>query len=126
MGQGLQGLSPCGCEVYPDRSRTNHLISAPMRPLVYIIFSQKLDRFYYGVTQDSIEERLHKHNSHAYGPYHFTAKANDWKLFLTIPCESFSQARKIELHIKKMKSSRYAHNLKSYPQLVNQLLNRFK
>ena len=48
----------------------------------YILFSQKLDRFYIGATTQTPENRLEKHNQHSYGNHHFTAKADDWKEFL--------------------------------------------
>ncbi len=50
----------------------------------YILFSQKLNRFYIGATQDSLEDRIKKHNTRSYGNHRFTAKADDWELFLSI------------------------------------------
>jgi len=67
----------------------------------YIIFSKKLNRFYTGVTQSDLDERILKHNDGSYGDHRFTAKANDWALFLSIECESFKQATSIEKHVKK-------------------------
>ncbi|MBU1578285.1 MAG: GIY-YIG nuclease family protein, partial [Bacteroidetes bacterium] len=32
----------------------------------YIIFSQKLNRFYVGAALKNVSERIHKHNEHAY------------------------------------------------------------
>ncbi|MBN8703358.1 MAG: GIY-YIG nuclease family protein [Bacteroidetes bacterium] len=92
-------------------------------PSCYIIFSKKLNRFYTGATQDSVDVRITKHNNHFYGNSHFTAKASDWELFLYIECNTFNQALKIEKHIKKMKSAQYIKNLKSYPELVTKLKN---
>ncbi|MBW7839469.1 MAG: GIY-YIG nuclease family protein [Chitinophagaceae bacterium] len=69
----------------------------------YIIYSQSIDTFYVGITQESIEFRLAKHNAGTYGT-HFTSQAKDWELFLLLPCDSVSQSMKIERHIKKMKS----------------------
>jgi putative endonuclease len=87
----------------------------------YIIFSKKLNRFYIGVCHDDLEVRIQKHNDHSYGKHRFTAKANDWELFLNIECESFSQASKIEKHIKSMKSSTYVKNLLKYPEMIEKL-----
>ncbi|MBN8703852.1 MAG: GIY-YIG nuclease family protein [Bacteroidetes bacterium] len=92
-------------------------------PSCYIIFSKKLNRFYTGATQDSVDVKIAKHNNHFYGNSHFTAKASDWELFLYIECNTFNQALKIEKHIKKMKSAQYIKNLKSYPELVTKLKN---
>ncbi|MBK7666840.1 MAG: GIY-YIG nuclease family protein [Sphingobacteriaceae bacterium] len=87
----------------------------------YIIFSKKLNRFYIGVCHADLEVRIQKHNDHSYGKHRFTAKANDWELFLNIECESFSQASKIEKHIKSMKSSTYVKNLLKYPEMIEKL-----
>jgi putative endonuclease len=87
----------------------------------YILHSEKLDRFYIGATQDDLDERIKKHNSHFYNGQHFTKQASDWVLFLAITCSSFSQARAIENHIKRMKSKKYIDNLKRYPEIVEKL-----
>ena len=87
----------------------------------YIIFSKKLNRFYIGVCHDDLEERIKKHNEHSYGLNKFTAKADDWELFLKIDCIDFKQAVKIEKHIKSMKSSRYIKNLAQYPEMIEKL-----
>jgi len=92
----------------------------------YIIFSKKLNRFYTGTCHDDLDSRIQKHNDHSYGNHRFTAKANDWKLFLSIECETFAMARNIELHIKRMKSSQYIRNLKKYSELVEKLKNRYR
>src|SRR3546814_6411976 len=87
----------------------------------YILFSNKLNRFYTGASHNDLNERILKHNDHSYGNHRFTAKANDWELFLSIECESFAEARRIELHIKKMKSSNYIRNLKKYQEIIEKL-----
>ena len=51
----------------------------------------------------------------------FTAKAKDWKIFLTIDNLSKEQASKIEIHIKKMKSKIYIENLLKYPEFIQKL-----
>ncbi len=65
--------------------------------------------------------RIEKHNSHEYGEHRFTAKTEDWKLFLSIECSSYSQAMRIEKQIKRMKSSIYIHNLLKYPEMILKL-----
>ena len=88
----------------------------------YIIFSPTLQKFYIGITQESIQARIENHNHHRYGKKRFTAKASDWELFLAIETQSLSHARRIEIYLKKMKSSKYIQKLKSEPELVKQIL----
>lgn len=90
----------------------------------YILFSNSLNRFYTGISRE-LNERILKHNDHSYSNNRFTAKANDWELFLAIECTCLSIARKIELHIKRMKSSSYIRNLKNDPALVETLKARY-
>ena len=77
----------------------------------YIIFSEKLNRFYIGATQEGMENRLAAHNSAKYGKSHFTSHTNDWTLFLFIPTSNFAKAIRIERKIKSMKSVIYIRNL---------------
>jgi putative endonuclease len=56
-----------------------------------------------------------------YGRNKFTASAKDWIVFLTIPCNTISEAQGIEAHIKKMKSRKYIQDLKKYPEMVQKL-----
>ncbi|MEN2282583.1 GIY-YIG nuclease family protein [Algoriphagus sp. SE2] len=93
---------------------------------VYILFSESLNRFYTGLTTLKVEERLENHLHKKYAGSNFTQKANDWTLFHSIKCKSFSQARNIELHVKRMKSSSYIKNLKLYPELQQKLLDQYK
>ena len=81
---------------------------------VYILFSKTLNQFYVGETVD-IEDRLTQHNSGFYDSA-FTKKASDWTLYHAIECIHREQARKIETHIKKMKSKTYIQNLKKYSE----------
>ena len=91
----------------------------------YILYSQKLDRFYIGSTFLRPEERLHSHLTDYYGKTKFTAKAKDWTLFLSIDCHSIEQAQRIEHHIKRMKSKKYIQNLKTYPEISIKLLAKY-
>jgi putative endonuclease len=93
---------------------------------VYILFSTQLDRFYTGLTTLSVEERIENHLNKKYGKLNFTQKANDWVLHHHISCGDFLQARKIENHIKKMKSKFYILNLKKYPEIQSKLLVKYK
>ncbi len=91
----------------------------------YILFSPKLDRFYIGSTSIGAGLRLSDHINDKYGISKFTHKAKDWVVFLEIECSSASQARKIETHIKSMKSKVYIKNLKQYPEMIEKLVKRF-
>ena len=94
-----------------------------VKHIVYILYSKKLDRFYAGETADfDIRMSFHK-NAH---PKKFTAKADDWELFLQIMCSCKLQAVAIETHIKKMKSSMYIKNLKKYPEMIEKLLDKHR
>ena len=90
----------------------------------YILFSQKLNRFYVGACRDNLTERIEKHNNHFYGKQSFTAVANDWSLFLAIQVNNYSHAIRLERKIKAMKSSKYIHNLKKYPGLLEKIINQ--
>jgi putative endonuclease len=90
----------------------------------YIIFSQKLNRFYIGASQDEPTERIKKHNTHAYGSHRFTAAADNWTLFLDIPFSSFAHTVRLERFIKSKKSSDYIQNLKKYPEILEKIKNQ--
>ena len=89
---------------------------------VYILKSEKLNRFYIGYTSDiDIRMEFHKNaESHK-----FTAKADDWILVFKIDCQTKSQALNIEKHIKTMKSKKYIENLLLYPEISEKLLEKY-
>ena len=92
---------------------------------VYILFSDSLGKFYIGSCKD-IDNRLQQHRLKAFTTS-FTSKANDWQVFLLISVPiaigmGYEQARKIEGHIKRMKSSVYIKNLKQYPEIIEKLI----
>ncbi len=84
-----------------------------------------MKRHYIGACQNDLESRIAKHNLHEYGDHRFTAKTDDWELFLHIECSSYSQALKIEKYIKSMKSSIYIKNLTLYPEIGLKLKEKF-
>ena len=90
---------------------------------VYILYSPLLKRYYIGSCQD-FDSRISDHLT-KYFPSAYTAKVNDWIVFYKIDNLNYSQARKIELHKKKMKSQTYIENLKRYPELVEKIINKF-
>ena len=56
----------------------------------------------------------------------YTSKADDWELFYSIDKLEYNQARKIEKHIKKMKSKKYIENLKAYNEMSIRLKSLYK
>ena len=91
-------------------------------PFVYILFSKDLNKFYVGACSNSIEERIHKHNSGFYGDKKFTSKVSDWTLFFSFQVSDFKLAIRIEHKIKSMKSKVYIQNLAKYPEMVQNLI----
>ena len=89
-----------------------------MKNCVYILFSEKLHRFYIGQTTN-FNQRMSFHKSAESSK--FTGKADDWELFLRIDCQSKKQAIAIEAHIKRMKSSTYIRNLVKYREIIDKL-----
>ena len=89
---------------------------------VYVLHSEKLNRFYIGYTSN-FEQRLDFHRTSA--SHKFTYSGGDWREFLKIECKSKLQAIKIESHIKKMKSKIYIHNLRRYPEMQEKLLKKY-
>ena len=91
---------------------------------VYILFSESADKYYIGSTKE-LAQRIsyHMHKEFATG---YTAKYQDWRLFHKIDNLTITQARKIESHIKRMKSRKYIENLKRYPEIGKKLLDKYK
>ena len=91
---------------------------------VYILYSPSLKKHYIGSCVD-IAERLRKHLDKTFADG-FTAKADDWILILEIADLGKHQIRKIEMHIKRMKSRSYIENLIRYPEMINRLKERYQ
>lgn len=68
-----------------------------MEYVVYILFSESLDRYYVGQTSN-IEKRLATHNQ---GGRKYTSKGKPWILVKIYPCPNRSEAFKLEERIKK-------------------------
>ncbi|WP_228237949.1 GIY-YIG nuclease family protein [Allomuricauda sp. M10] len=90
---------------------------------VYVIYSVKLDKYYIGESVD-IPNRISQHNNRFF-KNSFTSGSDDWEIFLVIECGSRELARKIESHIKKMKSRKYIEDLKKYPEIVSKLIKKY-
>ncbi|MCZ2458741.1 MAG: GIY-YIG nuclease family protein [Chitinophagales bacterium] len=76
-------------------------------PFTYILYSEKLDKYYIGACIN-IERRLYEHNL---GHSKFTSLGIPWKLIYTESFDSFTDAKKREQQIKKMKSRKYIESL---------------
>jgi putative endonuclease len=95
-----------------------------MEHYCYIIFSPSQNNFYVGETED-FQLRLSQHNLGFYlGSY--TKNINDWEKYLVILCPNRTVARKVEAHIKSMKSRKYYESLRAYPEIAERLLKRYK
>jgi putative endonuclease len=91
---------------------------------VYILYSEILDKYYTGSCRD-LETRLKQHKNKVFAGA-FTSKADDWILFYSINFLDHNQGRKIENHIKKMKSKKFIENLKKYPEIAERLKLRYQ
>ncbi len=91
---------------------------------VYIIYSKEIDIFYIGSCLN-LKQRLEQHRNKSFNDS-FTRRAKDWELFLKIENLDYRQARKIEKHIKKMKSRTYINNLKKYPEIIDKLIQKYQ
>jgi putative endonuclease len=90
---------------------------------VYILYSKSIHSYYTGSCLD-FTERFQQHLDRTYFNS-YTRKATDWILYLRINGLEYEQARKIENHIKSMKSRKYIENLKKYPEMVSSLFKRY-
>ncbi len=90
---------------------------------VYVLYSKTIDGYYVGSCIEFLsrfQEHLNKTYENAY-----TRKASDWKLYFLLENLEYAQARKIEKHIKLMKSRTYIENLKKYPEMVSLLTEKY-
>ena len=74
----------------------------------YILYSEKLDRYYIGSTRGLFSERLDRHLSNHDG---YTAKAKDWKVVFTELFDHYEQALQKEKMIKGWKSRKMIERL---------------
>ena len=76
-------------------------------PHTYILFSEKLNKYYVGSTTD-IERRIEEHNR---GKEKFTKTGMPWVIVYSEEFEILANARQRELQIKKQKSRKYIEQL---------------
>jgi len=75
---------------------------------VYIIYSQKLDKFYIGYTSN-IQMRIHQY--HNQGRSKFTSRGIPWEFSYSESFETEIEAVQREKQIKRMKSRKYIISL---------------
>jgi len=92
-----------------------------MEIVVYILYSQVLDKFYIGYSEN-IVQRLSFHNSPE--NLKWTKAGSPWEIFFLLSCQSVKQARKIERYIKNQKSRKYIISLKERKDMQENLLMR--
>ena len=91
---------------------------------VYILHSKSAGEFYTGSSKDA-EQRFDYHVIKEF-PSSYTAKYDDWELFFKIDNLEIGLAKKVEAHIKRMKSKIYIQNLTKYPEMVEKLVARYR
>jgi putative endonuclease len=70
---------------------------------VYILWSESLQKFYVGST-NNLEDRLYRHNS---GEGNFTVKGVPWILICSFVCIDRKEAIRLETKIKKRGIKRF-------------------
>ncbi|HBH06551.1 MAG TPA: endonuclease [Flavobacteriales bacterium] len=90
---------------------------------VYVLYSKTANRHYIGSCKH-LSDRLKLHREKVFSKS-FTSVYDDWELVHQIGDLTYSQARQIERHIKRMKSRKYIENLTIYPEITNKLLQRY-
>jgi putative endonuclease len=80
-------------------------------PFTYILFSEKLNKYYIGACID-MERRIHEHNI---GHSKFTSLGMPWKIVYKKEFETLLFAKRFEIKIKKMKSRKYIEDLIGKP-----------
>ncbi|HEY0654486.1 MAG TPA: GIY-YIG nuclease family protein [Chryseosolibacter sp.] len=74
---------------------------------VYIIYSDKLKKYYAGSTND-VDKRLHRHNA---GESAFTSRGCPWALITTFKLSTRAEAVRLEYKIKKRGISRHLQDI---------------
>ena len=78
-----------------------------MAHYVYILYSEKANRYYIGSTSNT-EERLRRHNA---GATPSTKQGRPWKIVYTEIYTTKTEALQREIYLKKMKSRVYIETL---------------
>ncbi|MEM0543710.1 GIY-YIG nuclease family protein [Flavobacterium sp. j3] len=91
---------------------------------LYILYSKTVDKYYVGESHN-VEERILKHNEHAYKGS-FSKIANDWELCLKLALDTSSDAIYLEKFIKRMKSKVFIEKIISNPDILLDILLKKK
>ncbi|MCP9199652.1 GIY-YIG nuclease family protein [Gramella sp. GC03-9] len=89
---------------------------------LYILFSEKINRFYVGETND-VEFRIKLHNDHHFKSS-FTNAANDWKVALKFETACKEEALYLEKFLKRMKSKKFIEKVIEEPSILQDLLKK--
>ena len=89
---------------------------------IYILYSEKLNRFYVGTT-DNVARRVEEHNNALYSGA-FTVNGIPWILKLSFECQSSEKAYKIERFIKKMKSKVFIEKIIANESILQDIQNK--
>ena len=76
-------------------------------PCMYILFSEKLNKYYVGACID-MQRRLYEHNI---GHSRFTSLGIPWMIVYKEEFTTLAEAKKREMQVKKMKSRNYIESL---------------
>jgi putative endonuclease len=79
-----------------------------MKFIIYILFSEKKNKYYIGYTADALEERIRKHNTNHKG---FTGGIADWELKYYEAYSTKEEALNREKQIKNWKSRKLIEQL---------------
>ncbi len=96
-----------------------------MQAFCYILYSNKLDRFYIGSTELPVVERLRLHLTRHYGATKYTAKADDWIIYHFVAFDSLQQARKAENYLKRMRNRNYYNLLRTDELAGKKIVDKF-
>ncbi len=89
----------------------------------YVIYSRSIDNFYVGSSID-YEMQLEQHQKN-HLPKGYKSGATDWSPFFVIDDIPIDTARRIEKHVKKVKSREYFESLKKNPEIAEKLVVEF-
>jgi putative endonuclease len=107
--QRVRDVAQPGSAARPRREggRHTHRILVKMKFVVYVLFSETLNKYYVGQTQD-LEIRLQTHNAKR---VNFTSKGVPWKLVHVFECVDRSETVWLESKIKKRGIKRYLQDI---------------
>jgi putative endonuclease len=88
--------------------------------IVYIIYSNKTDKYYIGTTDD-FNKRLDEHNNAVY-PNAYTRNGEPWVLKKCFCCELSKEAYFMERFIKRMKSRDFIEKIINDPSLFYEIM----